>query len=262
MLFCLCGNDNGDAAEVADGLQIIGQWFGADADAAAAARGVQQVCAPVDADGKTDVRIVQSVDGGGDGDDGAFGNFVVDGGHCLFRYDGDGMLGGGCFVAAYAVGQGGVVAQLAVAVAVRGHKVDSFGGDFSAERVGDVAHDAVLFVVANPFGEVVQPRGESVDLSVAIAYVAQFAGQGVDGGAVGAPQGQHGFDKGLAVEACEVDDERFEVVVVEGVCRVGRADKRFCDVGNGRLLICKGIVQAFDDGGVGGRLRNEQQRYE
>ena len=124
-----------------------------------------------------------------------------------------------------------------------------------------MSHDAALLVVANPFGEVVQPRGVSVDAAVAVAYVAQFVGKGVAGGAVGAPKRQHGFDKGLAVEACEVDDERFVVVVVECVRCVGRADESFCDVGNGGLAIGKCVLQAFDDGSVGGGLRNNQQRY-
>lgn len=221
-LFYWYCNDN--SAEFFVAFQVVGERFFADADAFLTARCVEQMRCAVAFRGNADVGAVQPIDGGSDGDDGAFGNLRSDAGHAIFRnkivcaaVDSRLYLANGS--------QLRPVAERRISLGVAAHKIGVFVVHNATQAACDVGERAFLRVVVEPIGGVVQARGVTIDCAIAVANVLQFVRKIVVIFRIAAPECERRFDECNAVERIESNFEPLHTVAIECAGHIWRADE-------------------------------------
>ena len=102
----------------------------------------------------------------------------------------------------------------------------------------DVLHDAQLFVVLCPPGEVVEARGVVGHLSIPETNLRKVLAESIEGALVLLVT--HGechdcFHKRGAVESVQIDDEVFGVPQFQGMCHIGKSQEFLAEVEDGVL---------------------------
>ncbi len=229
-------NDN--SAEFFVAFQVVGERFFADTDAFLTARCVEQMRCAVAFRGNANMSTVQPIDGGSDGDDGAFGNLRSDAGHAIFRNK---IVCAAVDLRLYLANGSQLrrVAERRISIGVAAHKIGVFVAHDAAQAACDVGECDFLCVVVEPIGGVMQPRGVTIDCAIAVANVLQFARKFVVIFRIAAPESERRFDECNAVERIEANFELFHAVAVECASHVWRADellRYLCQIGVGGAL--------------------------